>query len=371
MNTEDLQKNYYKDLNIEIAKELQELRGKDGLERYWIKLKADKNTEFVDFTNNRYVNKFPDRYRSGGVVGLMMEYLKYSHNVKKSEVDKISIQKDFLFTNKIENKHKKEARLVVMSSFYNKVLEKPIIKSIEDLINEKKLRRSKLKEILLNIKRDLERKWRKRKPIEFIEIPHPVHWLNTNEYKHSLPDIWHKQKIGLIFLPKSTTVVERRVKASELKKIATEIRARGLNPIACIYPDDTSLSWYYKLEEVHNIFDDIVFTGHVYNKMQMIKLLTYIDSSTEIYALESFDDPSGAFSMSSLLSIYRGKYVHTLMPIMEIYLSNTRGGKKTLQRYPDFHKLKRIKLLVKQLQACKNNLEQKRILLSERILDII
>ena len=86
MNTEDLQKNYYKDLNIEIAKELQELRGKDGLERYWIKLKADKNTEFVDFTNNRYVNKFPDRYRSGGVVGLMMEYLKYSHNVKKSEV---------------------------------------------------------------------------------------------------------------------------------------------------------------------------------------------------------------------------------------------------------------------------------------------
>ena len=86
MNTEDLQKNYYKDLNIEIAKELQELRGKDGLERYWIKLKADKNTEFVDFTNNRYVNKFPDRYRSGGVVGLMMDTLNIRTMSKKAKL---------------------------------------------------------------------------------------------------------------------------------------------------------------------------------------------------------------------------------------------------------------------------------------------
>ena len=370
MNPLQIQKDFYKEMDESIKEELQSLRGEQGLQLLWnaCKPKCSKTVQ-ANNIEEVYINNYSDEYKSGGVIGLVKMFIQVQYKNSMYDWDNIPVQKDLLFANKIDGKFKDNKSVVVMSSYFSEDTTESLIGLLRRLGKgeikfttlAKKVFKDKMQSILRIVKKENQ--------TTFVTTSHPVHWLDTSQYQTYLPRLWEK-KVCLIFLPKSTSVVKRQIKAAELTTIATRIREQGLTPVACFYPDKTSIAWYYKLEEIHNIFDDIIWAGHVYNKMQLIKLLTFIDASHEVCSLETDDDPSGCLSISTVLSVYRGKYVNMLNPKMKVFTRSGRGARKTLSRYPDGLTLKKIRYIVRRLSKCSSYQQQEKILMDHKILDI-
>lgn len=350
---ERLASDCFKEHDNVIASQLASLHGQKALLHCW---EIPDPTYFSLATlspQNVYSpsDSYVDPSRSGGVHSLIRAFLSETTDQDVRELASIPIQKDFLFLPTIEKKYIGSSRLVVMSTFHERT---------------SRLRRSHLFQRLFGGPSSAASPFP-----DLIPAPHPVHWFSTHKYQPSLPDIWRRGKVGLVVLPKSTFVVRREISPLALEALVSSIRDNGMVPIACVYPDQHSLMIYHSVLRIASYFDDIVVAGPVTSLFQMVKLLTYIDASSQVFVPECDHDVVGPLSMAAILAIYRGKYASITKQDIHVFVNASIRAKKILQRYPGPDVISRVKEISDALISSESAQGQYDTLRRFHVLDIL